>query len=490
MVLLGYRRVSRVGDRKDTLISPELQEDVINRYAGDRDLEVRMLPPELDVSGGKVRRPILDEAIDQVEAGLAAGLIVDTLDRFSRINLLDALTVIRRIEAAGGKVIGVSENFDAETPEGRMVRNMFLSFGEMQRERYGGKIAASKRRAVEHGIWPMWVCPVGYRMIPREGAKNGRLEPDPVWAPRVVQAFELRAGGAPWREVGDLLDRGYSGAGKVIANRVYLGEIRLRVGGDLVVNRSAHEPLVDRRLWEAAQIRHPRPAHGTKQPRALLAGLVRCAGCRGALTRSSSGGWTAYRCQSTRSGGRCKSRAIVSVAALDDYVQRVALPHLAELQARSFERAGETEALERELAGEEEALDALISSIDAAGIGVERAAKVLRERSERINALRAKLAAERATIGAGVLERDVTELWEDLSVEERGHALRGALGVVWVWQGSGAIADRTKVIATGFEPDDLPRPGGKRFAVGPVAWTDDLAAGELRLAAGEDRGEG
>lgn len=55
---LGYRRVSRVGGREH-LISPELQADRIHAHAGMRGLSVRMLPPEMDVSGGRRSRPIL-----------------------------------------------------------------------------------------------------------------------------------------------------------------------------------------------------------------------------------------------------------------------------------------------------------------------------------------------------------------------------------------------------------------------------------------------
>lgn len=489
VALLGYRRVSRVGDRADTLISPDLQADVIEAYASQRGVEVEMLEAELDVSGGKVKRPILEAALERIEAGTASGLIVDTLDRLSRMAIFEALGVIRRVEAAGGQVIAVSENFDAGTPEGRLVRNMFLSIGEMQRERYGGKIAASKRSAVERGIWPTHRVPIGYRMKPREGAKNGPLEPDPEWGPKVVRAFELRAGGASWRPIADLLDRGLSGASKVIANRVYLGEVRLKIAGELVVNRSAHEPLVSRALWEAAQVRHPRPAHKAGQAPALLAGVARCAGCQGALTRSSSGGWTAYRCVSRRAGGECPARAIISVAALDEYVQAIVLPHLEQLQARSFERVAETEDLEVELIVAEQELEDFQAAVSVAELGVERFASGLRERAAVVDSLRLRLGQTRHDSGAGVFERDVGAIWDELGVGERGQVLRGALGVVWVWQGSGELCDRVKVIAAGFE-GDLPRPGGKRFAVGSVEWSADLAAGELRLPGGEDGGEG
>lgn len=125
MEWLGYRRVSRVGGREH-LISPELQADRIRAHAASRGIGVRMLAAELDVSGGARSRPILDSAIAAVERGEAAGVIVSDLDRLSRMEMLDALETIARIEAVGGEVIAVAQNFDPTTPEGRLVRNRVL----------------------------------------------------------------------------------------------------------------------------------------------------------------------------------------------------------------------------------------------------------------------------------------------------------------------------------------------------------------------------
>ncbi|MGH2955650.1 MAG: recombinase family protein, partial [Solirubrobacterales bacterium] len=112
-MLAGYIRVSRVGDRGERLISPELQAERIRTYAAARGLEVELLEPELDVSGGRLERPILSEILDGVEAGRFEGVIVAQLDRLSRLSLADAHKVIERIESAGGQVIAVAESFDA-----------------------------------------------------------------------------------------------------------------------------------------------------------------------------------------------------------------------------------------------------------------------------------------------------------------------------------------------------------------------------------------
>lgn len=489
---LGYLRVSRVGDRTETLISPELQENSIRSYADARGLEVQLLRPELDVSGGKVERPILGEAIARVEQGLAAGIIVDTLDRLSRMDIVDGLEVIRRIEGAGGQVIAVAENFDAATPEGNLVRNMFLSIGQMQRDRYGGKIAASKRRAVEHGIWPTPTVPIGYRMKKRSGAKNGPLEPDPKTAPIVVRAFEMRAGGAAWSAIAPVLGRGASGTQRVVTNRVYLGELRLMVAGEQLVNREAHPAIVTRRLWEAAQLGHPRPARRAGGgPPALLAGLVRCTGCRGLMSFSRMKAWTGYRCVSGRhrASGPCPAPAIIAASIVEPYVEAVALGAIEQLRRRVFESVEESRELEVELVEAEDEFATFQQAVAAADLGVDRMAEGLRSRARRVDVARAKLARMSSRMGLAFPDQNVGELWSGFDVGRRGQVLRGALGVVWVRKGKGPAVDRVKVIAAGFEPDGLPRPGSQRFVVAPLEWSEDLYAGELRIP-GEDPGEG
>src|SRR5262249_37889339 len=148
----------------------------------------KMLEPELDVSGGKVERPILDAAIKQVERGEAKGIIVAQLDRLSRLSLADVHKVIERIEAANGRVIAVAENFDASTPEGEWTRDVFLGMGRMQLRRYSAQFAAAKAKAVKEGIWPTRMPPRGYKVKHRKHGGDGRLQVDQPEAAKVVKA--------------------------------------------------------------------------------------------------------------------------------------------------------------------------------------------------------------------------------------------------------------------------------------------------------------
>lgn len=483
----GYTRVSRVGDRAERLVSPELQADRIKAYAQARGLDVHLLEPELDVSGGKIDRPILGQVIDGIRDGTYAGIIVAQLDRLSRMDITDALSTIRQIEQAGGRVIAVAENLDESTPEGRMARNMFLAVGDMQLGRYSAQIAAAKRRAVDAGIWPTPRPPTGYTVTARKRGGDGKLKVDREVAPRVRRAFELRAAGRPWSVIADTLNVGTSGAARIIRNRAYLGEINL---GELR-NPTAHEPIVTRDLWEAAQSQQPRPTRNPATRPMLLAGLVRCAGCRRLMSPDRRESEIMYRCYRRSAAGVCEAPAIVGHRRLEALVERTVLAHLEGIEATGQTRGSDRLAsIERELQAAEAELAAYqeVTSVSEHGADVFMAG--MRSRIGRVEELRADLANARALHGGRGELRVLLEQWPGLSVEQRRHVLGGAIDVVWVRKGRHDLASRVRVIAAGYGPGDLPRPGFRRLAVEPAEWPDGDLPGEIGLVGAEDLAEG
>lgn len=479
---LGYTRVSRVGDRAERLVSPELQQARISDYAQRRGIRVDMLPVELDQSGGKVDRPILEHAIGQVERGEVAGVIVAQLDRFSRMELSDALHTIRRIEQAGGEVIAVAESFDAATPEGRMGRNVFLSMAQMQLERYRLQFASAKARAVREGIWPTSRAPLGYTVKPRKHGGDGKLYVDPKTAPRVKHAFEMAARGEPWSAIARYLGVGISTAQKLVRRRTYLGETNL---GELR-NTGTHEPLVSEGLFAAAQIIRGRPPRGDA-PAALLAGLVRCAGCQRRMTPDRAPGESNYRCQARRvaGGGRCETPAIIGQKKADRYVTELALNHLGGGRVDTARADDDITDAEHVLAIAEAELTAYQEMTRVSDIGASVFMGGMRTRVADVQAARAALGQARVRQGPVPGAGSLRDVWESLTVEERRHFLRSSLGVIWVKKGRGPAAERMRVIAAGYVPDGLSDPGYRSAPISPLVWEGHLE-GEIRPAGAED----
>lgn len=443
----GYIRVSRVGDRGERLISPELQEQRIHSAARRAGVEVEIFPAELDVSGGRTDRPILGEIIRGVERGEFAGVIVAQLDRFSRMGLADAVKTVERIEKAGGRIISDAENVDPTTPEGEFARNMFFSIANMQLGRSKHAFAAAKRQAVEHGYWPTNTAPLGYTLVHRKHGGDGRLHPDPETRHLPALAMEMRAMGKSWSEIGRQIGRGPSGAARLVSNRAYLGEIRLMVRGELIVNPDAHEPLVERALFEAAQIDHPPPERRGNPP-ALLAGLVRCASCGDLLSRDLSAKGFFYKCTPYKSGRTCKAPAIIGGVGLDRYVQEQFLAVLAGLPLEQVEdRAAGISEAQSAVAEAEAEMNAFQRAVSASGLGIEHVAEGLRERAQRLERAKAGLASAWAAAGPRALPENIAGVWWELPVEERRHVLRSSLSAIMVSKGKGNIAGRVRLIS-------------------------------------------
>src|SRR6516162_1585560 len=108
----AYIRVSDVHGREgDSFISPRVQEERIRAWATANGHEIVEAFHELDVSGGTMDRPLLNEVMARFDAGETDGLVVFRLDRFGR-TLVGALALIEQIHERDGLFASVSDGFD------------------------------------------------------------------------------------------------------------------------------------------------------------------------------------------------------------------------------------------------------------------------------------------------------------------------------------------------------------------------------------------
>jgi DNA invertase Pin-like site-specific DNA recombinase len=432
-VWAGYRRVSRVGDRDDTLISPELQAAEIERYAGGRKLDVEMLEPELDVSGGKIEpADPRAQVVDGVKDGRYAGIIVADIDRLSRLSLIDALQLIERIEGAGGQVISVAQNFDPGTPEGRWGRNIWLSTTHMQLERYGANFRRAKASSVERGVWPLPIAPLGYSVTRRRDGGDGILRP-------TRRAAGRRGVPDARRREAAVRDR-RPPRRRPVAPRQDHPQPRLPRRDQLRgrVNPAAHEPLVDVALFEAAQLDHPRPPRGI-HPGALLAGLVRCAGCQRRMTPNNNKGKgeRIYRCHPRNARGRCQAAR----DHLAGQARRLRRAHLLRPPRPSraprpavHRRARRRRARAPGGRGRARRYQQVTRVGD---VGAEHFMEGMRSRVAAVTAARERVGRLRAVSSHGIAVEGLRAVYERAAVEGRRHVLRSSLSAVWVRKGAG-----------------------------------------------------
>jgi DNA invertase Pin-like site-specific DNA recombinase len=456
-------RVSHLGKRKqgsDNFHADEDQVAAVEAWGKANGARVEVLPAELNVSGGLPieRRPSLLAAIEGVERGIYAGIVVAYLSRLGR-NVAEQLRTWSRVEAAGGEVVSIKEGIDTSTASGRLHRNLLISIDAHEREQHAERFDERRRFATEAGIWQRRQYPRGYLK-----GQDRRLAPDPQAREEVVAAFADFLRGSGISELGRRLRMTPSGVRALLRNRVYLGE--LRVGQ--YVNPAAHEPLIDQRTFDEVQRKladNTRPARSASGP-ALLAGLVRCASCGHVMTRTGRGKNGRkhdhnYMCVKRHSGESCPAPAGIVARRVEEHVERLALAELRRLQVEVAETDGVAEA-QQAVASAELELDAYLDAVKAADVGAEAFAAGAKKRSTAIETAKDVLYAELARRPTDPALESGADAWNDLNAHERNTLLRSLLAAVIVRPvGKGRrvpVEDRVRVVVYGTE---LPLPANR-----------------------------
>jgi len=436
----AWGRVSRVGDRDETLRSPEQQRSITFGFAEREGLTIDEWLCGIDVSGAKVTDSELMRLVERVEAGELAGIIVPRLNRLSRLKPKQRLELLERIGEE--RILSATEPNDLTTPAGRFIREIFWAQARMEWEEKNEALELAKRNAVERGAYIANLAPFGYRF--GEGHVLEVVEAD---ARVVRELFELRSTGASWGQVLELFEQrtGRRSHRETVAymlkNRAYIGAVVYgsEAAGTLLVNESAHPAIVDLDLWERVQAVNeersglgPGEGHHAGAPVSLLAGIATCEGCGRGLTKSagSKGRRDVYRCPST--AARCSARASIAVEELDRYV-------VERLFAWAGDAADEPVVIELEhredRAGAEYRLAEAERLVTEYEINVELELEIGSElyaagRKQRL-ALRDRRRQELEAIGeASELEEIRTTLrhaWPELDLDERRRLLKTAL---------------------------------------------------------------
>lgn len=435
----GLIRVSQQGEREDERFhSPGSQEEAIRAFCEDKGWSVTMLPPEINVSGGASleNRPSLSRAVAAIAAGNAQRLVA--LDASRLFRSVDIRTqVLRAVEGGGGEAWTVKNGrITNRTARAKALGNVETTFDEMVREESTERSRVGVAEAVAQGKVPWRHIVPGYRRGP-----SGALVPHEREAPIVRRAFELRAAGATIGYVRAHLqqngiERTTRSTITLLASTVVLG--RIDFGG--LVNPNAHEPIVDRDLWEAAQnVRVPRG----RQPKseALLArlGVLRCGTCGARMVIGTRpNGRQRYRCPPPVDCPRGVSIEAPFIEGVVVGAVRTALAD-AEGHASALERA-EADRAAAEAADAE--LRRAIAILDAAGVeGEDVSVEKLRALREARDAARSR--ADESKRAAGSLSIAVGTDWDRMSIDARRALIRTVVDRVDVAPGQGS--DRVAV---------------------------------------------
>jgi hypothetical protein len=255
-----------------------------------------------------------------------------------------------------------------------------------------------------------------------------------------------------------------------------------------VVKENAHEPLVSRAEFDAAQAvgKSLLPQHdGSLAAKAMLGGLARCAGCEhtlkitGNTDRKRGERFPIYYCTGRYASGLCPARASVRSSILDAYVEQQVLQALAAedgLLAHAVHASEEIERASRAVTDAEHELDLFVTNPKLLTLlgeerfveGVETRQRALDEARQTLGELR-----QQSSLASELADGDLLQAWPSLSVQEKRRLMHGLLDRVVITRASGRgrhaepISERTQIVLRGnvllgANPDDAPTRSERR----------------------------
>ena len=160
-----------VADRDNNSLSIEAQKEDCLKFIG-ADCAYQIYCDNGFSGKDTEHRPAFQTMMQDARDGLISRIVVKKYDRFSR-NLRDYLNVSEELDRLGVTVYSLSEPFNTETKEGRMMRNNLLNFAEFERETIAGRVAdAYNTRGRETGFYQGGVMCFGY--APERMTVNGK----------------------------------------------------------------------------------------------------------------------------------------------------------------------------------------------------------------------------------------------------------------------------------------------------------------------------
>lgn len=468
----GYIRVSRRAGREgESFIAPETQRQKIAGWAELHDVEIIEWWEEIDQSGAKLERPMFQRALARCEAGETGGIVVARLDRFAR-SAIDALESIKRLNAAGARLVSVEDNFDGSTPMGRFAIGILSLIAELELERIKDNWETAKRAAVGRGVHISGHTPTGYKRD-----ESGRLQRDEPAASLIAEAFRKRALGMSWTALAGFLEEqgvhpasgnehwSKSAVAKLLQNPVYLGQAR---SGN-VVNEHAHEPIVTRAEFDAAQASRTLLLRrdGSLAAQALLGGLIRCAGCghtlkiAGHRTPSTGEQHPFYYCVGRYATGPCPARANIRAETVDNYVDQQVLASLQAEGGLVAEARAANQQLEqatRAVTDAEHELDLFVLDPKLLSLlGERKFREGVEVRQHALDQARTTLTEARTQTAliSELPSGDLTRAWPTLTTQEKRRLLHGLLDQVILRRAPGRgknatpVAERTQIVLRG-----------------------------------------
>ena len=320
-----YCRVSTIEQAEEGL-SIDSQYHNIKEYCKNQGHEIYNLYEDRGISGKNItNRPGIKQLLEDATKNKFDLVVVWKLNRISR-KLLDILNIVDLLNKHNIAFRSLTENFETETPSGKLQLNIMGAIGEFERETIAENVKMGLLARAKEGRWNGGVV-LGYDLVElnNEGKKrkNTVLKINEKEANTVRRIFELYSQGHGYKAVVNRINKeghktkrngefAVSTVKEILQNPVYIGKIRYNVRQDWskkrrnninanpILSDGIHEPIIDVETWNKVQVilkersKKHNKVYDCEFP---LTGILKCPVCGAGMTINRS---TAKRKDGTR----------------------------------------------------------------------------------------------------------------------------------------------------------------------------------------------
>jgi len=332
---------TRVSSNKQVREGHSLESQLLycEKLAKERSIKIIGVFEDPGISGKLLYRPGLDKLTQfLISRNKPTYLIIDDLDRLSRLEPYDYFHLKRDLVSHGAKLISVNDDLETESPESELLENLKISFSSYLRKKNQQRVNSKMRARLRSGYW-VFHPPAGYLL------ENKILLPDPHNTPLIQRIFNdfssdiypsiqsLKESSAFKGLLNPKTNKPYlqrpETLRKILTNKMYIGKIEF-LKWDIKDIEGHHDAIVSSEIFEETQEK----LRGNKKKKHRhisldefpLKGDLVCGKCKSTLVASfstsrSSKKYPYYRCKSNSSNCQTTPKSLSREVVHDQFLK-------------------------------------------------------------------------------------------------------------------------------------------------------------------------
>lgn len=176
-------------EKKDS-VSIEAQIEKCKIFCNEQNYKIYT---DVGYSGKNINRPQFSQLIKDIKAGKIKKVIAYRLDRISR-SIADFSQLLILFDEYNVDFISATENFDTNSPMGRAMINIVMTFAQLERETIVERVTDNYYFRANNGYWAGGYAPYGYtikHIIGNDGKKHSILEENKEQSKIVKRIYDL-----------------------------------------------------------------------------------------------------------------------------------------------------------------------------------------------------------------------------------------------------------------------------------------------------------